>query len=493
MSPIMPCRAHLPALAGRAALPGYDPSDVRPGIVHLGLGNFHRAHMARYTHELMAIDPTALGWGIVGGGLLAADSRLHAALVAQDWLYTLVERGEGKERLAVIGSLAGMVLGAGDSGKLLDRIVNRATRIVSLTVTEHGYCLDPATRRLDQYHPAVADDLADPEHPQSAIGLIVEAYRRRMIAGAPAFTAMSCDNIQHNGDVLAQAVLDMAALRSAELAAWIAAEGRFPNTMVDRITPVTRAEDRADLVARHGIDDAAPVFCERFSQWVIEDQFADGRPAWETVGAHFVADVGPYERMKLRLLNASHLAVCAPARLIGHEFVHEAMEDGLLRRYMRVLMDRETGPTLQPVPGIDLDDYKMTLVERFANPAIEDRVERVNTDAPLNYLLDPVRDRLAAGEPVDLLGFAVAAWIRRMRGEDEFGAPIAIHHPLAAAIRARAVAGGSDPRPVLGIESLFGELGRDERFVAPVARSLAAIYDEGCGAALGRLAQERIF
>lgn len=492
MTAIRPSLAYLPSIRA-AEPPAFDVGAVRPGIVHIGPGNFHRAHMARYTHELMEIDHTALGWGIVGAGLMPGDAKLQAALAQQDHLYTLVERGEGRERVRLIGSIVGMIMADADSAALLDAIARPETHIVSLTVSEHGYCLDPATKWLNRDHPAIARDLSDPERPHSAIGLIAEGYRRRMLAGGRAFTALSCDNIQGNGHVLAQAVLDYAALRSAELAGWIASEARFPSTMVDRITPVTRPDDIADLAARHGIDDHCPVFCESFSQWVIEDDFADGRPDWDKVGAQFVPDVMPYEFMKLRLLNASHLAISGPGRLMDFTYVHEVMGDDLMRRYMRALMDRETGPTLRPVPGIDLEAYKATLIDRFANPAIEDGVERVNTDAALNYLLDPVRDRLAKGEPIDLLTFGVAAWIRRVRGEDEQGAPIDVRHPLAALLREKAVEGGADPMPVLRIESLFGTLADDPAFVAATGRSLAAIHASGCRAALEALAKEQEF
>lgn len=489
---IKPSRTTLRAIRG-AALPNYDPAAVRPGIVHIGLGGFHRAHMARYTHALMNIDADALGWGIVGAGLLPGDKRLHDALAPQDWLYTLVERGAAGEDVSLIGSLTGMILAARNSAALLDAMVRPETRIVSLTVTSHGYCLSSATRGLDTGNPRIAADLADPEHPRSAIGLIVEALRRRMLSGAPAFTAMSCDNIQHNGRVLAQAVLDYAALRSPDLVAWIAAEARFPSTMVDRITPVTRAEDIAHLAAHHGIDDAWPVFSESFTQWVIEDAFADDRPDWDRVGAQFVPDVTSYERMKLRLLNASHLAIAGPACLIGYRYIHEAMGDDLLRRYMRALMDRETGPTLPPVPGVDLSAYKAALIDRFANPATGDSVDRVNADAALNYLLDPIRDRLVAGEPIDLLAFGVAAWIRRVRGRDQEGRPIEVRHPLAALLRERAEAGLADPGPVLAIAALFGDLAANPGFAGAVGKQLAAIYAVGMRAALIALARETDF
>ncbi|MDH7640888.1 mannitol dehydrogenase family protein [Sphingomonas oryzagri] len=482
--PIPLARRTLAQLAPAIGRPAYDPAGIRPGIVHLGLGGFHRAHMARYTHALMNRDPAALGWGIVGAGLLPADRRIRDALAPQDHLYTLVERDGSGETIEIIGSVADVVFAGEDSTALLDAIGWAEIRIVSLTITEHGYCLDPATKRLAPDHPAIAADLADPEHPKSAVGIIVESYRRRRDTGTRPFTALSCDNIQHNGHVLKQAVLDFATLREPDLARWIEREARFPSTMVDRITPVTQAGDIADLAARHGVADAWPVVSERFTQWVIEDDFVDGRPDWDQVGAQFVTDVAPYEFMKLRLLNASHLAIAGLGRLIGYETIDETMRDDRIRRYMSALMERETGPTLLPVPGIDLPIYKTELIDRFANPAIRDTVERVNTDAALNYLLDPVRDRLASEGSIDLLALGVAAWLRRVRGIDENGTVIDVRHPMAALLREKAIEGGRDPAPLLSITSLFGSLGEDRRFVAAVGSHLAAIYEHGAAGAL---------
>ncbi len=472
-------RTNLAQLQAPVVVPGFDLARVAPGIVHLGLGNFHRAHMARYTHNLMEQRPDALQWGIVGAGLMPGDRRMQESLAPQDNLYTLVERSFTDETVTVIGSLAAVVFAGEDSTALLDAIDRPEIRIVSLTVTENGYCLNRATKRLDPEHPLIRADLAQPGRPSSAIGIVVEAYRRRRAGGVPPFTAMTCDNIQHNGEVLRGAVLALAELRDPALAAWIAEHGSFPSSMVDRITPVTAAADTAALAERHGIVDAWPVFAETFTQWVIEDRFPAGRPPWEEVGAQFVADVAPYEFMKLRLLNASHLAVSGMGRLAGYVTIDEAMADPLITRYMGALMDRETGPTLPPVPGIDLQGYKAALIERFANPAIKDTVERVNTDAPLNILVDPIRDRLRAGEGVELLALALAAWLRRVRGEDEQGQPIDIRHPLAALLREKAAEGGPDPRPLLGIAQLFGDTGADPRLIEPVGRWLAALYGRG--------------
>jgi mannitol-1-phosphate/altronate dehydrogenase len=472
-------RANLARLPGSVAVPNYDTAQVRAGIVHLGLGGFHRAHMARYTHDLMQRQPDGLGWGIVGAGLTAADRRMRDSLVPQDKLYTLVERDSDHQSITVIGSLADVVFAAEDSSALLAAMDHSDIRIVSLTVTEHGYCLNRATKRLDPEHPLIKKDLAEPDRPASAIGIVVESLRRRRAAGIAPFTALSCDNIQHNGTVLRDATLALATLRDSALATWIEAHVSFPSTMVDRITPVTADSDITWLEAQTGLVDRWPVFCETFTQWVIEDRFPLGRPAWETVGAQFVADVAPYEFMKLRLLNTSHLAVAGLGRLAGYVTIDEAMGDDDIARYMRALMDRETGPTLPAVPGIDLAAYKATLLTRFANVSIKDTVERVNTDAPLNILVDPIRDRLARGQSIDLLALALAAWLRRIRGEDETGQPIIIKHPLAEALRAKAIEGGADPRPLLNMADLFGETGRDTRLIGPVGHWLAMLYDAG--------------
>ena len=484
VEPVPLNRSNLGRLQRSVAVPRFDPAQVRGGIVHLGLGGFHRAHMARYTHDLMQRRADALGWGIIGAGLMPTDRRMRDSLRPQDNLYTLVERQATEEKVAVIGSLADVVFAGDSSAGLLAAIDQTPIRIVSLTVTEHGYCLNRSTKQLDPEHPLIRRDLARPEQPSSAIGIVVEAYRRRMVAGSAPFTALSCDNIQHNGSVLRQAVLTLAEMRDPGLARWIAANGSFPSTMVDRITPVTAADDIAVLAERYGVIDRWPVFAESFTQWVIEDDFPGGRPPWEEVGAQFVTDVAPYEFMKLRLLNASHLAVAGVGRLIGHVTVAEAMADPPIARFMAALMDRETGPTLPEIPGIDLALYKETLIERFANHAIKDTVERVNTDAPLNVLVDPIRDRLRAGGSVELLALALAAWMRRVRGEDEQGQPIEIRHPLAEELRAKAIEGGADPRPLLGIAQLFGDLGSDSRLDQPVGRWLESLYHAGAAATL---------
>jgi mannitol-1-phosphate/altronate dehydrogenase len=440
--------------------------------------------MARYTHDLMELQPGAREWGIAGVGLLPADQRIREALKPQDCLYTLVERQDDREVVSVIGSLCDVIYAGESSATTLDAIGDPAVRIVSLTVTENGYCLNPATKRLDLTHPAIVNDLSEGALPQSAIGILVEAYRRRQAAGMPAFTALTCDNIQHNGLILRDAVLAMAALRDPALAEWIEVNASFPNSMVDRITPVTSAENIADLAARFGIADNWPVFSEMFRQWVIEDHFGQGRPEWEAVGAQFVDDVAPYEFMKLRLLNTSHLAIAGLGQLAGYKYVDETMRNRSFRSFMQQLMDRETGPTLPRIPGVELAQYKASLIARFANPQIKDTLQRINTDAPLNLLLDPIRDRLERGAECELLALALAAWMRRMAGVDDEGRPLTVVHPQADLLRARAVEGGANPRPLLGIRSLFGDLCEHERFVVDLERSLRKFHEVGSRAAL---------
>lgn len=474
------------ASLGRLSLPPprYDRRALSPGIVHLGPGGFHRAHAARYLHDLLELDPAAREWSLVGVGLMPGDEPLLAAMRRQDGLYTLVERDDREDSATLIGSISDVVHRSQGAAAVLGAI-DRA-RIVSLTVTGNGYGLNPASRRLDFENPAIARDLQSPHQPRSVIGVIVEGLARRREQRRTAFTALSCDNIQGNGGVLRRAVLDFAEARDAGLARWIEAEGRFPATMVDRITPALAAGQADGLAARLGYRDDCPVFCEPFRQWVIEERFADGRPDWERVGVEMVADVRPYELMKLRLLNASHLALAGPGRLMGFTLVDAAMRDERMGRYLRALMDHETGPTLAPMPGTDLAAYKAQVLRRFANPTIKDTLDRINADAPLNYLLDPLRDRLKAGAPIERLALAVAAWIRRLGGIDDAGGAIALSHPLSDLLRREAARGGPDPGPVLAIAPLFGELGNMDSFVEPVGRWLGQLYAVGASETLNR-------
>lgn len=470
------------SLPGGIAAPRYDLCALKPGIIHTGIGGFHRSHFARYTHDLMELEPDALGWGIVGAGLRESDVPLIDALRQQDGLYTLVERDASGETCCVIGAIMDVIDASQATAPLLSAIDRPETRIVSITVSEAGYHLDTATKALALDSPAIRHDISNPRTPKTMPGILVEAFRRRRDAGMPAFTALSCDNIQHNGRVLRNAVLSLATTIDADLANWIAEHATFPSTMVDRITPIPQRDEIQAFSARSGLADRATVFSETFRQWIIEDAFACGRPDWSRVGAQFVDDVAPYEAMKLRLLNASHLAIAGLGALSGYETVEETMRDPDIRRYMQRLMDEETGPLLAPVPGIDLARYKAELIRRFANPAIRDTVKRINTDAPLNLLLDPLRDALAHGTPVDLLALGVAAWCRRTADEIRRGATIE-----GVNKNAELQAHGTDPLSILAIHSLFGDLGRDQRLMDAVRGWLVSFNDIGIALTLRKI------
>jgi mannitol 2-dehydrogenase len=484
MSDISLSRATLGQLPPRLLRPSYDVENVRAGIVHLGLGAFHRAHMARYTHDLMERKVTASEWGIVGAGLCNSDWPTWQALKPQDCLYTLVERQGERVIATIIGSLCGMIYAAESSASLLAAIDDPAIRIVSLTVTENGYCLNPATKSLDPGHAAIVHDLSNPRLPQSPIGIIVEACRRRRAVGGDAFTVLSCDNIPHNGVVLHDAVQVFAELRDPALAEWIETNTSFPSTMVDRITPISTAEDVAALGRTYGIADRGAIFSEIFRQWVIEERFVGGRPEWEAVDVQFVRDVLPYELMKLRLLNASHLAIASLGQLAGYTYVDQTMRDPVFRHYMIVLMDSEAGPTLPPIPGVNLIQYKCELIDRFANPRIKDTLQRINSDASVNLLLDPIRDRLKADAGCKLLALALAAWMRRAQGFDDAGRELKIDHPNAALLHRTALKGGDDPRALLELRFLFGDLILHEAFVETLHDWLRKLATAGARATL---------
>lgn len=487
------------AQKGFSSLPTYarDPTRASHHIVHIGVGGFHRAHLALYTHEVMLRQSADGGdtWCIIGAGITSADERMHAALAAQDFLYTLVERSNASERAHIVGSVSAFVLGHPCSRSVVAAIAAPKTKMCSLTVTEAGYLLNPVTKELNLQHPTIVSDLAHatadrPDaaartSPSSVVGVLAAALQHRRDHNAGGITILSCDNIQHNGNVVRAAVLAFAAaLDSAQpeapsLASWISRNCTFPNSMVDRITPMTKEEDIARVKAQWHVEDRWPVVCEGFMQWVVEDTFVGGlRPQWERYGRNvqFVPDVAPYETMKLRLLNASHLAVACLGDLLGLTSIGDTMNHPTLQQYMVALMKRETGPTIPLVPGVDLEQYQRELVARFSNEAIYDTVQRVATDAPLNTVLDSLRDRLKQEANVPLLALALAAWLRRARGGvGETQREIMVVHPLAAKLKAIGNINCNDPRPLMGITSLFGDLGQNSQLVQQVERFLTIL------------------
>ncbi len=443
--------------SGDIALPSYDRSSVTPGIVHLGIGAFHRAHMAVYVDAVLGTDPS---WGIVGANLRRPDTK--RALEPQDYLYTVAVRDAAGTKARVIGSIVNIIDASESVDALIGQMAAPEIRIVSLTVTEKGYCHDGATGSLRLDHPDIVRDLANPQGPRSAPGVIVAALLRRRDAGLPGFTVLSCDNLPSNGRVAEQVVTEYAAQIDVELAKWITTNVTFPSTMVDRIVPATTDKDRIDIANLTGLDDAWPVVTEPFSQWVVEDNFVAGRPTWEAHGVQLTDDVEPFEHMKLRMLNGSHSTIAYLGLLAGHNVVAEAVADADIRRLIHGLMTEEIIPTLH-LPGVDLFAYRDSLLERFANPALNHRLRQIAMDGSQKLpqrILAPMRDRLSAGQEVKRLTLTMAAWIAQLHHQLGQGSD-PILDPLNTAL-AVALLGGGDTadglfKSFIGLEAVFGD------------------------------------
>jgi mannitol 2-dehydrogenase len=482
--------ATLPQLADRLAVSGYDRSRLRVGIVHLGVGGFHRAHQAMYLDRLMG-KGKALEWGICGVGVLPLDARMRDALGAQDCLYTLVEKApDGTWQARIIGSIVEYLLAPDDPERVVERMTDPAVRIVSLTVTEGGYNFDPVSGEFVADAPDVVHDVDEPEAPRTSFGLVVEALARRRERGVAPFTVMSCDNIPGNGSVARRSFSAFAALRDPELAEWVRTAVSFPDSMVDRITPVTTDADREEVEQRYGVADRWPVVCEPFAQWVLEDAFSSGRPPWEDAGVQVVEDVEPYELMKLRLLNASHQALCYFGHLAGYRLVHDVAQDPLFADFLLAYMEDEGSPTLPPVPGMDLDAYRRELIARFSNAQVKDTVARLcaeSSDRIPTWLLPVVRENLAAGRSVRLSAAVVASWARYDEGVDEQGEPIPVVDRLREPLMAAAARHPQDPLAFLRDRSLFGDLVDEPRFVEPYTWALDSLHRVGARATLEAL------
>ena len=461
--------------------PAYDRSLVTTGIVHLGIGAFHRGHQAVYTDDVL--EAGDLGWGIVGASLRSPDTR--DALEPQDGLYALDMRDGSGDRIRVIGAISGVLVATEAPSVLLDALCEPGVRIGSLTVTEKGYCHSPATGELDEAHPDIVHDLAHPDQPRSAPGFIVEAIARRRSLGLPAFTVLSCDNLPANGRTVKRVLTRLATLRDPGLGRFVADHVACPSSMVDRIVPSTTDADRDRIASHLGVEDRWPVMAEPFTQWVIEDDFPAGRPNW--VGPTYVADVEPFELMKLRLLNGSHSTLAYLGYLAGHETVADAMGDPNLVKLVAALMDEEVTPTLHPLQGFDLTAYKAQLLERFRNPALRHRTWQIAMDGSQKLpqrLLATIRDRLSSGGSVDRLALGVAAWMRYVAGTDEAGRPIDVRDPLAAALRARADAASGDAEQLatnlLGLTTIFGaDLPGLPDFTVPLRRAIGLLATNG--------------
>jgi mannitol-1-phosphate/altronate dehydrogenase len=465
-------------------VPTYDRSALTPAVVHFSVGGFHRSHQLLYFDEL-AERRLSMEWGVVGVGLHSRT--MKDALAPQDYLYTVVERSPDGERARVVGVMVDYHYAPDAPGTVLELLTDERTRMVSLTITGSGYRLCPETGEFDADDVDIRWDLAAPHRPRTVFGYLVEALDRRRRAGLPPFTVVSCDNMHRNGDAARNAVVGFARLRDEVLARWIADRVAFPSSMVDRITPHTTVEQREVVAQRYGVDDRWPVITEPFSQWVIEDTFSNGRPPLEHVGVRFVPDVARYELMKTRLLNASHCALGYLGSLAGHTSIDRVMADPLLALYVEQLMDVEVTPLVPPPEGIDLEEYKRTLLQRFANPAIADQLYRLcrrgSTKMP-HHLLPSLRQALAEGRPHRLLTLAVAAWFRYLLGVTPDGLRFDVDDPQAALLQPLARAGGTDPRPLLAERAIFGDLGDCPSFVAELRTALEQLERDGVRATL---------
>ena len=473
--------ADLPDAVGR---PGYDRAALRPGIVHVGVGNFHRAHMAWYLDQLFEMGE-GQDWALIGAGVRPGDVAMRDRLAAQDWLTTVVELDPNGLNARVIGSMVDFV--PVDPQAVTAAMADPAIRIVSLTITEGGYYVDAKTDGFDAAHPDIAHDAAHPDAPKTVFGMILAALRRRRDAGAEPFTVMSCDNLPENGHVCARTVTELAQLSDPALADWIRRKVAFPNSMVDCITPATSDRERALVSDRFGISDAVPVVCEPFRQWVLEDHFPQGRPPLEKVGAEFVGDVSQHELMKLRILNGGHAAIAYPSALLGHHFVHDAMADPQISAWLRALEEREIIPTLQPIPGVSYDDYLDLIVSRFANPEVGDTIPRLCLDGSNRqpkFILPTLADALKNDGDIDGLAQEVAFWCRYCERRDEAGNEIAPNDDNSDALREYASAARHDPLAFLANETVFGPLAANPRFQDAFARKLKLVQTQGVRAAI---------
>lgn len=477
----------LDGLDERVARPSYERDALTTGIVHFGVGGFHRAHQAMYLDRLMN-EGEALDWAITGIGVMPHDRRIVETLNAQDGLYTLVlKHPDGTREPRVIGSIRSMLFAPDDPEAVIELMADPQVKIVSLTITEGGYHVNQVTGEFDANDEGIQHDLVEGAVPSTAFGLIVEAIRRRREAGVTPFTVMSCDNLPGNGHVARKMMTAYAELKDPQTAAYMRESVAFPNSMVDRITPVTAPEDIAELSQTFGVDDGWPVVSEPFAQWVLQDAFTDGRPPFEDAGVQVVEDVEPYELMKLRLLNCSHQALCYVGYLSGYRYAHEVCTDELFVDFLLGYMEREGSPTLPPVPDVDLDAYRRQLIERFANPEVRDTLARLcmeSSDRIPKWLVPVIQQNLAHDGEVERSALVVASWARYAEGIDEQGAPIDVNDRAKDVVMAAAARQKDDKLAFLRNPDFFGDLVEHERFTTAYVAALDSLHERGARATL---------
>jgi mannitol 2-dehydrogenase len=479
------CNDTLAKLPREVRCPVYDRASLTPGIVHIGLGNFHRAHQAWYLHRLMQTGE-ALDWAIIGAGVRASDKDQRRKLAAQDYLTTLIELDPSGSSAEVIGAMIDYVPVTPDNALLIDRMATPEIRIVALTVTEGGYYIEPANKGFDAAHPDIVHDAAYPDKPRTAFGAMVAALKLRRDRGSGPFSGMSCDNLQANGAILRQTVVSLARLSDPDLADWIDANCSFPNSMVDCIVPATGPKE-LDLVRSLGIDDAAPVTHENFRQWVIEDNFCAGRPDWNKAGATFSNDVHDYEAMKIRILNGGHQLVANPGEMMSVETIADCMADPRIGALFSKVAREEIVPHVKPVPGMTPEAYIDLIDQRFSNPRIVDTTRRVAFDGSSRhpgFVIPSIRDGLTAGTPIEGLALAEAVWARMCEGSREDGSQIAPNDPFWDDLQATAIAARTDPAAWLAQSQVYGDLASQQRFADAFGKWLRKIWTDGTQAAI---------
>ncbi|WP_229201240.1 mannitol dehydrogenase family protein [Arcticibacterium luteifluviistationis] len=474
---------NLASLSSQITCPTYDRKKLKTGIVHVGVGGFHRSHQAYYIHQLLEKHDT-LDWGICGVGLREGDRNIAQILKKQDYLYTLiVQHPSGEVNTEVIGSMNDFILAVDTPNLVLEKMAHADTKIVSLTITEGGYNFNPSNGEFNFENPDIQQELQNPDKPKTIFGYLTEALKKRKEAGLPPFTVLSCDNIQHNGDMAAKMLLAFAQKQDAELAKWIEENVSFPNTMVDRITPVTTSTEMDYLQNTYDLKDEWPVVCEPFIQWVVEDKFANGRPPLEKVGVQFVPDVSPYETMKIRLLNAGHSVLGITGAIHGHATINVCMEDAVFAKFMRQYMDQEVTPVLGTIEGMDLEKYKDSLEERFANPNIKDSVGRICSESSAKlpkFLIPTLQENLASGGSIDFATFILAAWCYYSdKGINEKNEPLEIIDAMKDELHEAASATKEDSLAFLKLTKLFDNLIDNKRFTDKYTEYIQKLYQEG--------------
>ncbi len=472
-------------LRAEVATPRYSRSSLTPGILHFGVGNFHRAHLAIYLDDLFNMGLNH-DWAIIGAGVMPSDEVMYEKLRAQDFLTTVVEQDAHFSAARVTSPMIDFIPPS-QRARLLETLASPAIRIVSLTVTEGGYMINPATGQFDPSHPALQRDAKNPGDPQSVFGMILHGLKARRAKGMAPFTVMSCDNLPHNGVVCRNAVAGLARLSDPTLADWIEKNVAFPNAMVDRITPATSDREREITSRVFGIEDNWPVFCEEFKQWVVEDKFTAGRPAFEKVGAQFVADVTPFEYMKIRILNGGHAVIAYPGGLLDVHYVHEAMQHPLIRGFFEKVEQDEIIPTVPPVPNTNIQDYYKLIDKRFSNPKIGDTERRLCFDGSNRqpkFIVPVIADNLKAGRSISGLALESALWCRYCAGVSDSGKAIEANDPIWDKLTALAQQAKSDPMAWLSLRDVYGDVADSEIFQQAFAQWLTNLWSKGTAATL---------